>query len=89
MERVTGELRRIEDLKAAGLVNDAEYAALSKKVSDRSAAGRQGPVGRPFCERSPQEAPGLASPFRGFSASGGGLEGGRHQRQAGDVPQHG
>ena len=46
MERVTGELRRIEDLKAAGLVNDAEYAALRKKVLDA-------PIGAPVGDKDP------------------------------------
>ena len=46
MERVTGELRRIEDLKAAGLVNDAEYAALRKKVLDA-------PIGAPAGDKDP------------------------------------
>ena len=46
MERVTGELRRIEDLKAAGLVNDAEYAALRKKVLEA-------PIGAPLGDKDP------------------------------------
>ena len=46
MERVTGELRRIEDLKAAKLINDDEYNGLRKKVLEA-------PLAAPTADKDP------------------------------------
>ena len=46
MERVTGELRRIEDLKAAKLINDDEYNSLRKKVLEA-------PLAAPTADKDP------------------------------------
>ena len=50
MEWITGELRKLADLKAAKAINDEEHEVLRKKIlegglSGGPAAGREGPGG--------------------------------------------